>query len=115
MKCSPSLRSMIALPLQVVCPHCKRPCLVSEQYFGTPLNCSYCAKPFVVQAPAGTSATPTSASAPPPSSQLTAGSYRMEIGSATSSGRVRNRNEDSHLVQHLAWSNQNIHHEAALV
>lgn len=106
------------MPVQVLCPHCKRPCLVSEQYFGTPVNCSHCAKPFVVPAPAAAVPVPPPAAAGqvrPTTSGLTAGSYRLEIGSATSVGRVRNRNEDSHLVQHLAWANQNVHHEVALV
>lgn len=107
------------MPVQILCPHCKRPCLVSEQYFGTPVNCSHCAKPFVVPAPVA--APPTAPHAPAPAldpgsgSRLTAGSFRLEISCATSVGRVRNRNEDSHLVQHLAWANQNIHHEVALV
>ena len=40
---------------------------------------------------------------------------RLDIGSATSRGRVRARNEDSFAVQHLAWANTDQHHELALV
>lgn len=40
---------------------------------------------------------------------------RLDIGSATSPGRVRERNEDSFLVQHLCWSNRNHCREIGLV
>jgi predicted Zn finger-like uncharacterized protein len=43
------------------------------------------------------------------------GVYRLDIGAATSSGCVRPRNEDSLLVQHLAWSNLDQRHEAAIL
>jgi protein phosphatase len=41
--------------------------------------------------------------------------FRLDIGAATSTGRVRKRNEDSFLVQHLSWSNQNLRYEVALI
>jgi protein phosphatase len=41
--------------------------------------------------------------------------WRLDVGNVTSSGCVRPRNEDSYLVQHLAWSNLDQHHEAAIV
>jgi protein phosphatase len=39
----------------------------------------------------------------------------LDIGTATSPGRVRQRNEDSFLVQRLRWSNLDARHELALV
>jgi protein phosphatase len=43
------------------------------------------------------------------------GVWRLDIGGATSSGCVRPRNEDSFLVQQLAWANLDQRHEAAIV
>jgi protein phosphatase len=39
---------------------------------------------------------------------------RLSVGGATSPGRQRERNEDSHLITHLAWATQTGHHEATL-
>jgi len=39
---------------------------------------------------------------------------RLDIGGATSVGRVRQRNEDSFLIHHLGWSNRNQYRELAL-
>jgi protein phosphatase len=69
---------------------------------------------------------PGAAQSPPPPSrdpaniadlQTTAvpGVCRLDVAGATSSGCVRPRNEDSFLVQHLAWSNLDQHHEAAIL
>lgn len=43
------------------------------------------------------------------------GVCRLDVGSATSPGRVRSRNEDSFLVQQLNWSNLDRRHELALL
>jgi protein phosphatase len=40
---------------------------------------------------------------------------RLDIGSATSAGRVRKHNEDSYLVQHLAWGTSDDRHDSALL
>jgi protein phosphatase len=40
---------------------------------------------------------------------------RLAIGSASSRGLVRERNEDGLLIQHLTWINQDQRHEVALV
>lgn len=40
---------------------------------------------------------------------------RLVLGSASSRGRVRDRNEDSLLVQHCAWSNLDQRHDVAFV
>jgi protein phosphatase len=42
-------------------------------------------------------------------------SLRLALGSATTRGRVRARNEDSLLVQHCTWSNRNQRHDIALI
>jgi serine/threonine protein phosphatase PrpC len=41
--------------------------------------------------------------------------WRLDVGYATSAGCVRPRNEDSFLVQHVAWFNLDQHHEAAIL
>ncbi len=86
------------MPVRIPCPACKGPCLVADQYLGTRVHCPHCRQPFV--------ATPAEPSAPPP---------RLEIGDATSVGRVRKRNEDSFLVQHLIWSGADGLQEIALL
>jgi protein phosphatase len=56
--------------------------------------------------------------APEPAAPLaepTVLSYRLDIGSATSPGRVRTRNEDSFLVQQLSWSNLDRRNDLAAV
>jgi serine/threonine protein phosphatase PrpC len=40
---------------------------------------------------------------------------RLDLGSSTSTGRVRKRNEDSLLAQHLVWSNLDERREVALL
>jgi protein phosphatase len=79
---------------------------VDEAHLGQRLRCGHCNKPFQIRAEPAPSGVRT-ALPPPPS--------RLEVGAATSPGRVRARNEDSFLVQHLAWSNRNERHEAALL
>lgn len=44
-----------------------------------------------------------------------AGTLRLDIGGATSTGMVRKRNEDSFLLQHLAWSSLDNRQEMALI
>jgi protein phosphatase len=43
------------------------------------------------------------------------GRFRLDLGGATSVGRVRDRNEDSYLVQYQSWCNLDARHEAALI
>ncbi len=75
------------MPVRIPCPRCKGPCLVAEQNVGTRVHCPHCRQPFVAAA----LDPPT---APP----------RLEVGDATSVGRICKRNEDSFIVHHLAWS-----------
>ena len=60
----------------------------------------------------GPSAKPQSRTTAP---ALTPSGARLEIGSATSTGRVRQRNEDSFLTQHLTLSNLDQRRELALL
>jgi protein phosphatase len=43
------------------------------------------------------------------------GQFRLDLGGATSMGRVRDRNEDSFLLWQQSWSNLDARHDAALV
>jgi len=73
--------------------------LVSEQHLGVPVQCGRCARTFTT-----------------PADPAAGASLRLDIGAATSPGRVRDRNEDSFLVQHVVWSNRAERHDlAALV
>ena len=85
------------MPVRISCPNCKGPCLVSEQNLGTPVHCPHCRQPFI-----GASLSPLSAGARGVGGE--GGPLRLDVGDATTIGRVRKRNEDSYLVHHLAWS-----------
>jgi serine/threonine protein phosphatase PrpC len=82
--------------VRVSCPHCQGPCLVAEQYLGVPVQCARCGQPFTARGEAE--------EVP-----------RLEVGAATSPGRARTRNEDSFLVQHLAWNHLADRHDLALL
>ncbi len=98
------------MDIRVICPHCQMTCVVWKQFLNMTVHCAHCARTFTPQAPVTTVPPPlplpvrTSLSGP-----------RLEIGSATSLGRVRNRNEDSFLVQHLVWSDVTGLREMALL
>jgi protein phosphatase len=87
------------VPAAVQCPHCRTRCQIND-WQTSPVPCTSCGKPFAL---------PSSAPAP------AASSCRLDIGSATSKGRVRQRNEDCFLVQHLTWSDLDVCRETALV
>jgi protein phosphatase len=72
---------------------------VAREHAGGAVRCPHCQAVFTVRAP----------------QQAPTGPPRLEIGSATSPGRQRDRNEDSFLVQHLAWSNLDARHDVALL
>lgn len=90
--------------IETQCPHCKSPCQVTERDLGAPVKCAKCGRMFFVQLGAPAASLPETAAA----------SCRLEIGSASHAGKVRRRNEDSLLVQHLAWSSLDQRHEIAL-
>jgi protein phosphatase len=94
------------MPVQTLCPHCKTPCLVNEEYFGTPLGCYNCGRSFVV--PPMAAPLPAVPTAPPRPGKL-------DVGAATSVGKVRDRNEDSYLVQQLTWSHLDQRNDVALI
>lgn len=88
---------------QVTCPHCGAACRVAAEHVGGPVQCPGCSKTFGVRPVTGA----------PSATQI--GPPRLDIGSATSTGRVRPRNEDSFLVQHLTWCNLEDRHDLALL
>jgi serine/threonine protein phosphatase PrpC len=75
--------------------------MVAEQHLGKLLQCGHCARTFTTRAD--------------PASGSMVGPVRLEIGAATSAGRVRPQNEDSFLVQHLVWSNLDDRQELAVL
>ena len=99
------------------CPHCGAPCQVPDEHLNKPVRCYQCKQVFPAVPPAPPPA-PEEVPLPdfdePPAPEPLP-PCRLEIGCATSPGRVRERNEDSCLVQHLRWINDNIGHEAALL
>jgi protein phosphatase len=113
---------------------------VDNQFLGATLKCGKCTQPFTVRAmptqPADRPIVkmsikpsvdeeidlvldgPAAAALlqpPPPKAAPPAATFHLDIGSATSPGRVRKRNEDSFMVQKLAWTNLDQRHELALV
>lgn len=94
------------MPVRVACPSCQTPCLVAEQHVGKAVRCGRCQAQFTARTGPPPLPTPQPTSVGPP---------RLDIGSATSTGRVRNRNEDSFLVQHLVFSTLDDCHEVALL
>ncbi len=97
------------MAIQVYCPYCITPCLVADQHVGSPVRCYKCQQTFM--------AGPTSAQAMPRTEPLSEsrGPPRLDIGCATSAGRVRKNNEDSLLILHQAWSNLGQRQEIALL
>lgn len=94
------------MAVRVNCPHCAAPCQVADEHLVRPVRCYKCNQVFTLRQPA---AGPATAVRPPP------GPCRFEIGCASSQGRVRDRNEDSFLVQQLRWLSQGTYHEVALL
>jgi serine/threonine protein phosphatase PrpC len=84
--------------LRAPCPKCGTTCQVEDQFQGKPVKCGKCGHTFVVPAQAAPGA-----------------AFRLDIGSATSVGRVRQRNEDSFLVHHQTWFDLDRPWESALV
>jgi protein phosphatase len=81
---------------------------VAEQHLGVPVKCGRCARSFTTRAdPAATTRIDPTASPPAP--------VRLDVGAATSPGRVRERNEDSFLVQQLVCCNLDAWRELAVV
>jgi protein phosphatase len=81
-----------------------------ERHFGKAVQCYKCGKTFMVQPP-GSAEDRTEPSVEGPM----LGPSKLDIGCATSVGRVRDRNEDSFLVKHQTWSIGGQMHEMALL
>lgn len=97
------------MSVRVYCPHCMSVGLVQEQHLSVPVQCHRCKQLYTVR-PAATGE--SSQSHPPPAQ---GGPCRLDIGSASSRGRVRDRNEDSLFVQQLSWISSDQRHEIALI
>jgi PPM family protein phosphatase len=109
--------------LRVSCPSCSQPCQVADEHLGKAIRCPGCKQPFTARRPAPPPpplppllpAVPSSSpELPPLVFPEPARPGRLAIGSATSPGRLRERNEDSLLVQQLHWSGQAGAYEAVL-
>ena len=129
------------MSVRVQCPHCRSICQVARQYLGTSVKCGKCGRLFALPAASPQPSSPSAPAAPVEEEELEitldgpaaaavkagptpaaarapapqAGACRLEIGGATSVGRVRQRNEDSYLFQHVARSTFNRGREVALV
>src|SRR5947207_1145653 len=99
----PALMSM-----RFSCPYCKASCQVDDRHLGMMVQCGQCKNTFV----AGTSAAAATKVDPAPSGAEFA---RLDIGGATSTGRVRKRNEDSFLVLQQSWTSMGQQRELALL
>ncbi len=97
------------MPIRVYCPHCITPCQVAEQHLGGPVQCYKCKQPFTVR--------PADAGAMPKTNPVAqrGGPCRLDIGATSSTGHVRERNEDSLFVQQLSWISSDLRHEIALI
>src|SRR5690606_26965624 len=82
--------------VRVCCPGCRQPLQVPPEHLGRVIRCPACKQTFTLRLP------------PPPLP-------RLEVASATSPGRARERNEDALLTHHLAWSDSRGRHELALL
>lgn len=102
------------MTVRVNCPSCRLACQVAEQYLGAAIRCPGCKNAFTVRLPSPPAETPAPAPVAPPPPVPPARAARLRAGWATSPGRLRERNEDSLLVQHWAWAGQQGRHEALL-
>jgi protein phosphatase len=113
-------------------------CLVPKEHAGKAIRCPGCKQTFAFRTPEApatppplppasanpTVVAPSSARTPFPAVELPplppavppvpVRARCLDVGSATSPGRVRTRNEDGLLVQRLSWAGQAGAHEAAL-
>ena len=97
------------MPVRVYCPHCITPCQVADEHLSMPVQCYKCGQAFTARPTPKTGMPSSDPVAPPP------GPCRLDIGSASSKGRVRQRNEDSLFVQQLSWISMDDRHEIALI
>jgi protein phosphatase len=96
--------------MRVSCPSCRIVCLVPNEHLGKPIRCPGCKQTFGVRA-----AEQAAAPAPLPAPEPIVRAERLVVGTATSPGRLRDRNEDGFLVQQMTWCSQSGRHESALL
>lgn len=96
--------------------------MVAEAHLGKPVRCGKCQRVFTPPAPTSVEelddCLPTFDDPLPAGQRLLAGPAprpRLDVGAATSPGRVRERNEDSFLVQSVVWSNLAERHDLTLL
>jgi PPM family protein phosphatase len=102
--------------VRVNCQHCGMACHVPDEHLGKSVRCYQCKQIFTATMP------PESADEDlfpdfdlPPNREPATRPCRLEIGSFSSRGRIRERNEDSCLVQQVVWMSHGACHEAALL
>jgi protein phosphatase len=118
----------VIVSIQVSCPQCSSLLTVAEQHLGKLVRCARCGQTFTATAPPEPE--PEAEAEPVASEEELFEDFlsdvslepptpvhplRFEVGGATSPGRVRDRNEDSFLVQHLSWANLDRRNEIAAV
>ncbi|MBI1913973.1 MAG: protein phosphatase 2C domain-containing protein [Planctomycetes bacterium] len=104
------------MAVRIDCPHCGTLCQVPDEHRSKPVRCYKCKQVFSAPPPCAPETEevplPDFDVPPEPAPPLPC---RLEVGGATSRGRVRARNEDSYLVQQLRWISADVVHEAALL
>ncbi len=88
------------MSVRVVCPSCAMACRVPPEFAGRLVRCPGCQKPFI---------------AGPPPEPPTPPAVVLRITTATTTGKVRERNEDAVIVQHWVWHARGERRETALV
>jgi serine/threonine protein phosphatase PrpC len=107
--------------VQVRCPHCSALGAVSDEFLGVPVLCGTCKRSFWVRSPLAApppgEGTGLATISPPPPAALppVPAAAHFDVAGVSSAGRVRKQNEDSFLVQLLAWSDHERRGETALV
>jgi protein phosphatase len=81
---------------------------VAVEHVSVPVRCHRCKQAFTTRPATDTALRTKEPKAAP-------GAAGLDVGSATSAGRVRKRNEDSCLVQRMTWSSLGKDHEIALL
>ncbi len=116
MAVNPVLPEDSAVPVQVRCPHCSTLSLVADEHLGVPVMCGTCKRSFWVRSPlAAPRAASTTDLASIGAAAASSAAVQFEVGSATTAGRVRKKNEDSFLTQLLAWSGHQRRGQTALL
>ena len=85
------------MSIRVYCPHCITACVVADNQAGVVVKCHKCGKTFTAK-PVAAGDLPSTEPIP-----TSAGALRLLIAGVTSTGAQRSRNEDSFLIQHLTW------------